>query len=341
MFKGIVTFIAGTLSLFVIKAHVAYLQPVDSGSVMVMFYNVENLFDTFDDPATDDDEFLPEGVRRWNQKRYRSRINSLYKVIIAAGNWSPPEIIAFCEIENRKVLEDLVYNTNLSKYNYEIIHSDSPDPRGIDVCLIYRKEFVSILSWRYLIPDSLTDKPFVTRNVLQVKSLIANDTVNLFINHWPSRRGGVLAGEALRKEIAGMLREKADSLAISHKDRKIIITGDFNATPGDDVVKTVSFPYASGLRMINLSAKNEKEKGTYRYRGTWEAIDQFIVSDRLLESETGVYTSEKLMRIFKPGFLLRKDPVYPGMSPYSAWSGFRYQGGFSDHLPVILELKFR
>ena len=119
------------------------------------------------------------------------------------------------------------------------------------------------------------------------------------------------------------------------------MTGDFNATPGDDVVKTLSDPYVSGLKMINLSGKNEKGTGTYRYRGTWEVIDQFIVSDSLIDSEAGIYTSEELMRIFRPDFLLRKDPVYPGMSPYSAWNGFRYQGGFSDHLPVILELKFR
>ena len=341
MLKGIVTFFTGTISLLLLSSNPVHSQSADFQSLVIMSYNVENLFDIYDDPATDDDEFLPGGSRRWNFKRYHSRINSLYKVITAAGEWTPPGIVAFCEVENRKVLEDLVYGTNLSKYNYEIVHGDSPDPRGIDVCLIYRKEIVKILSWRYLIPDGYKDKSFSTRSILYTKCLTGGDTIHLFVNHWPSRRGGVLAGEKIREDIAGMLRDKADSLSSSTAGSKILIMGDFNATPVDKVVRMISDQYGSGLSMINLSDRYGNGEGTYRYRGTWEVLDQYIVSNSLLDCKTGIYTSNELMRIFNPDFLLKKDPVYPGMSPNSAWNGFRFQGGFSDHLPVLLELRIR
>ena len=118
-----------------------------------MFYNVENLFDIYDDTLKDDNEFLPDGVMRWNFTRYNKKINSLYKTIVAAGEWNPPAIVALCEVENRKVLEDLIYGTYLSKYNYRIIHEESPDQRGIDVCLIYRKDYAEVIDYRYWIPS--------------------------------------------------------------------------------------------------------------------------------------------------------------------------------------------
>ncbi len=341
MLKGKLVVLIVFIFHFPWSSHLLYPQSSPVQPVQLMFYNVENLFDIYDDPDTNDDEFLPGSPRRWNLRKYRTRINSVYKVISAAGGWSPPEIVAFCEVENRRVLEDLVYGTNLSKYNYDIIHEDSPDPRGIDVCLIYRKEIVKVIFWEYLIPDGYTAESFSSRSVLYAKCIAGGDSIHLFVNHWPSRRGGVLAGERLRRSIAGMLRDKADSLAHADAGSKIIITGDLNAAPDDNVVKEISDPYSSGLSMINLSAGLGKEQGTYRYRGTWEIIDQFIISKPLLDSRSGIYTLQEYLQIFSPGFLLRKDPVYPGMSPYSAWRGFKFQGGFSDHLPVILELRFR
>ena len=342
MSNGIVIKIAGTLSLLLLLTGEVFPQFTAGQTVRVMFYNVENLFDIYDDTATDDDEFLPGSVRRWNFRKYEKKIYALYKTIAAAGEWSPPEVIGLCEVENRKVLEDLVYRTNLSKFNYEILHQDSPDPRGIDVCLIYRKEFVDILNWRCYSPENDTGTQATTRSVMYVKFLTGGDTIHLFVNHWPSRRGGVLAGEPLREGVAGMLRNKIDSLASAESSRiKVIIMGDLNATPADDVVRRLSEPYSSGILIENFAENQGNLKGTYRYRGIWEMIDQVLVSGWLSDCPQGIFTNQEMFSVIESGFLFRKDPVYPGMSPFSTWNGFRYQGGFSDHLPVVLGLKVR
>jgi hypothetical protein len=302
-----------------------------------MFYNTENLFDVYNDSLSDDDEFTPSGLRKWNYQRYIDKINSLCKTILAAGEFTPPAIVGLYEIENRKVLEDLIYGTSLAKFNYGIIHEDSPDPRGIDVCFIYRKELIRILSYRYLIPDEIPRNEFKTRSVLYLKCMLSGDTVHLFLNHWPSRRGGVLAGETLRVKIAEMVRSKVDSIALhSGSQLFIIIAGDFNATPDDQVIRLLTADYPSGISLINLSAGLPGNNGTYRYIGTWEMIDQVLVSKPIIES--GFCCEKGALKIFKPLFLLQDDPKYPGVRPFATYLGYRYQGGYSDHLPVILDL---
>jgi hypothetical protein len=204
---------------FLIICGKGYSQ-IESDARRIMFYNVENFFDTSDDSLKDDNEFLPDGVRRWNLKRYYNKINSLYKIIIAAGEWAPPDIVAFCEIEKRKILNDLRYNTYLKKFNYDIVHEESPDRRGIDVCLIYRKQTVRLIYYKYLIP--LTGgMQFTSRSVLYAKFLIGSDSLHIFVNHWPSRRGGVLAGEDDRHDITKMLRFAVDSVIDSYQKAKI------------------------------------------------------------------------------------------------------------------------
>jgi predicted extracellular nuclease len=342
MSKGIVRKITGTLSLLILSFSEGYPQDTIASPVRMMFYNVENLFDTSNDPVTDDDEFLPGGLRRWTYKRYMTKINALQKTIMAAGEWYPPALVGLCEIENRRVLEDLVSGTNLSKYEYSILHEDSPDPRGIDVCLIYRKNMVTILYYRYLIPFDSGNVPFRSRSVLYAKCRIMNDTIHLFVNHWPSRRGGVLAGESQRMKIAAMLREKADSIALNEgRSTRIIFAGDFNAVPDNEVISTLSNGYKSGLAMINLSEQEPERSGTYRYMGTWEMIDQVIVSEMLMGQITGLLINPASMKIFSPPFLLLDDPNYPGQAPFSTYRGYRYQGGYSDHLPVILDLNVK
>jgi hypothetical protein len=311
--------------------------------VRLMFYNVENFFDTYNDTARDDDDFLPGGVMRWNLTRYNKKVNSLYKTIVAAGEWEPPAVVAFCEIENRKVLEDLIYGTYLSKFLYGIVHEESPDVRGIDVCLIYRKNLAKLIDYKYCIPTGISGKKYATRSVLYSKFLISSDTIHLFVNHWPSRRGGVLAGEDLRMAISSMVRNMADSIMrINSEGAKIVFLGDFNCTPDDQEIKSMIALHDSANYLINLSGSlSEKGFGTYRYMGTWELIDQVIVSNKFLTTSQGLFTEAKLITLFNPDFLLRKDPKYPGYSPFSTYRGYKYQGGFSDHLPVLLDLKFR
>jgi len=341
MSEGIAARLTCTLLLLLIICN-GYPQDAESQPVRIMFYNVENFFDIFDDTLTGDDDFLPDGVMRWGVTRYNRKLGTLYKTIIAAGEWEPPSVVALCEIENRKVLEDLLFRTYLSKYDYSIIHNDSPDPRGIDVCLIYRKDIVKITGYRYLKPARTAGSDFSTRSILMVKCIIGDEMVHLFVNHWPSRRGGILAAEDQRKEIAGMVKQSADSIAAADSgNAKIIIVGDFNATPGDPVMRILTEVNGHGAFLINLSEQADREQGTYRYMGMWEMIDQVIVSQPLLDSETGLYTDGRMFRVFKPGFLLGKDPKYPGLSPLPTYRGYRYLGGFSDHLPVLLDLGVR
>ena len=331
------------LFLIIILTKSGYSQDNRSLPVRLMFYNVENLFDIYDDTLTDDNDFLPGGLMRWNITRYNKKISSIYKTIVAAGEWNPPAVIAFCEVENRKVLEDLIYGTYLSKYNYSIIHEESPDQRGIDVCLIYRKDYADAIAYRYWIPKGYTGEKFTTRSVLYTKWVIDGDTVHIIVNHWPSRRGGVLAMEGLRMKIAAMVREKVDSLmTISSSGARIIIMGDFNSTPDDQELKSLIVPSLTGNSLVNLSEELAADgQGTYRYKGTWEMIDQVIVSDKLLNCNKGIYTNVKNLKIFRPDFLLEKDPKYPGFTPLSTYRGYKYQGGFSDHLPVLLDLMIR
>lgn len=339
MSRGIAAKLTGTLLMMLI-IHTGACAQDDHYPLRIMFYNVENLFDIHDDPLTDDEEFLPSGLRRWNYSRYNKKINSIYKVIIAAGEWEPPAAVAICEAENRGVLEDIVYGTNLSKYNYRIIHEDSPDQRGIDVCLIYRQDIVDVMDYQYInpFPDS---SEFRTRSILYARMLAADDTLHLIVNHWPSRRGGVLAAEDERIRIAQILRSLVDSIAFIHPEPRIIVMGDFNSSPDDQVMSVISGSAGGKAAMINLSAVLPRNSGTYRYHGVWEIIDQVLVSNTLIKCSRGLYTGEQSLKVFKPDFLLKKDTQYPGLSPFSTYSGYRYQGGFSDHLPVLLDLFLR
>jgi hypothetical protein len=305
-----------------------------------MFYNVENAFDIVDNPATDDNEFLPDGVMRWTRGRYETKLNNIYKTIIAAGEGEPPELIGFCEVEDSTILKDLISKTYLSKYEYGIIHEDSPDRRGIDVCMLFRKDVFKLETYEYWIPEGLDVNEFSSRSVLYAKLSSGSDTIHIILNHWPSRRGGVLSGESMRKLIASTIRNKIDSISAESSVTKLIITGDFNSTPDQSEMKMMTGFTGDGL--INLSTEPARRgEGTYRFQGIWELFDQIIVSSDLLNSNEGFSTGENDMHIFKADFLFTDDPLYPGLSPFPTYKGYRYQGGFSDHLPVLLYLHSR
>jgi len=345
LFKKVIFTFASTLVLeFLFLTFANSQEGTVSLPVRIMFYNVENMFDILDDPLTEDDEFLPDGLRRWNGSRYNKKLNSVYKAIIAAGEWGPPAIVGFSEIENRKVLEDLVYSTGLSNFNYGIIHGESPDPRGIDVCMIFRKDIVRVIEYKLWIPKSVNKNDFHSRNVLYVKCAILHDTIHFMVNHWPSKRGGVLPGEPVRKAIALMVSNAADSLSsVITDESKIIVMGDFNCDPDDSVIQIlVKQSESGGAHLINMAkATKSTASGTYRYMGAWEMMDQILISEGLLNCTTGIYADPAGFRIFKPDFLLKKDPKYPGLTTFSTYRGYSYQGGFSDHLPVLLDLGVR
>jgi hypothetical protein len=340
--------VSGILVLLILLCAETFSQEAFNSPVTIMFYNTGNFFHPSDDPLTDDDEFTPDGVMRWTESRYRKKISAVYRAIVAAGGWSPPSVVAFCEVESRKVLDDLIYDTYLSKYNYSVIHRDSPDRRGIDVCLIYRKDILDVLSysWHYLKDTAAVDYP--TREILYARFKTGDDTLHVIVNHWPSRRGGVLAAAGLRDDIMKTVRVLADSISCAHRGRaKIIITGDFNAVAGDrvmqDLVKGVGLGGVDySPRLVNLSDGTTQDvAGTYRYRGLWETIDQFIVSGWILECESGLAADSDSFTVVSQDFLLEKDPLYPGVSPFATYRGYSYQGGYSDHLPVMLEMTVR
>jgi hypothetical protein len=321
-----------------------FTQEPDTASFRIMFYNVENLFDTIDNPIKKDNEFLPDGLRRWSSYRYYQKLNRISQVIIAAGKPNFPVVIGMCEIENQQALEALLHFTPLKKLNYGIVHHESPDSRGIDVALLYRKELFTPLLFRAIEIRNPKDKSFTTRDILYVKGVLGGDTVHFFVNHWPSKFGGLSASKPLRALAASLLRAETDSiLDINHRS-KIIIMGDFNDTPFDKSVagvlgaKPVSESSESNLYTLAYVLAKEG-KGSNKYRSKWDMIDQFIVSGSLLEGE-GLYTTPELFQVFSPGFLLMKDKNYLGEKLNRTYIGFKYNGGFSDHLPVLLDLKF-
>jgi endonuclease/exonuclease/phosphatase family metal-dependent hydrolase len=321
-------------------------NPESTRAIRIVFYNLENAYDTIDDPFAGDDEFIPDGPRSWNPYRYRQKLKNLYKVILAAGKWSPPDIIGVCETENRRVLEDLTRHTPLSRYPYGIIHKDSPDPRGIDVAALYNEQNFQPIQHHFL-PVCFDSNKGCTRDILYIKGQVSTgDTLHLFFNHWPSKWQGELQTQSKRNQAARILRRHIDSIQRQHRAPLILALGDFNDSPQAECMtrylKTkntssaikpeelynLSFPWISG------------PTGTQKYRANWEVLDQVIVSGSLL-SGRGLYTTKENAHIFGPSFLLEEDSRFTGSKPFRTYSGYRYIGGFSDHLPVILDLKIK
>ncbi|MGM0498239.1 MAG: endonuclease, partial [Bacteroidota bacterium] len=314
-------------------------NPEKDRTLRFMFYNVENLFDTIENPDANDEEFLPGGTRNWNGFRYYQKKNRIYKTIMAAGGWRPPELIGLCEIENETVLEDILWNTPFSKFEYKYIHKNSPDHRGIDVALLYDPERFFPVSEKY-IRLKLPDEYSSTREILYAKGHTKqNDTIHVFVNHWPSKYGGAAKSQPKRNIAAKTLKAVTDSILKSEKQAKLIITGDFNDGPTAESIQGYLKVKAPADSVINQNLYNLSEHwlnevyGTYKYQGQWSVIDQLIVSGSLLKNSKELKTTEEDAHIFAPSFLLEKDEKYIGKKPYRTYVGFKYNGGFSDHLP--------
>lgn len=323
-------------------------KPRGKSSIRVVFYNVENLFDTENDPLKNDDEFTPEGVRHWTPQRYNAKLKSTYKTLVALGGWEAPEIIGFCEVENRKVLYDLCNETSLRKWNYQIIHEESGDRRGIDVALIYRPDKFKVYSHNALNIKFKSDTSYRTRDVLLVSGVLQNkDTLHVFVNHWPSKFGGAKETEDKRMDVAKLVRSKADSLFKKNSNVKIVIMGDFNDEPFEPSI-------VEGLKAQTPSSEEPpkphslynlmsliKDGGTHKFQTHWSIIDQFIVSSGLLISQNKTHTNPENAHIFKPDFLVVPDETNLGDKPNRTFNGFQYNGGFSDHLPIYLDILTR
>jgi len=311
--------------------------------IRVMFYNAENLFDTFNDSLTADEEYVPGGMRGWSSSRLKKKLINISKVIVAVGGWNPPDVIGLCEIENRNVLFGLTQDTPLEGFEYRIVHYDSYDPRGIDVALIYRPEKFKVL-YHYPIRVRFPfDTASRTRDILFVKGIACNrDTVNIFVNHWPSKFGGAMATIPKRNYVASVLRKHTDSLFRINPNANILIMGDLNDGPYQESVNKV---LKAGMDSLNIQKEGlynmlagaglSWKKGTIKFREEWETIDHMIVSKPLLS-----HTTPHGLQIFDAPFLLQDDEAWFGKKPFRTYSGAKYIGGYSDHLPVYMDLKF-
>lgn len=310
-----------------------------------MFYNVENLFDSFDDSLTQDEEFTPMGARHWTWEKMNQKINGIYKTIVAAGEWNPPVFIGLCEVENGYVLYRLTRETPLLKVDYGIVHRESPDTRGIDVGLLYRKDLFDLQEsnfFRVVFPDEPNRK---TREILYLCGVLAGiDTMHVFINHWPSKFGGELESNAGRFAAANTLKQKIDSIKIFYPNARILIMGDFNDEPesaplvdGLKVCLNTHDQCPSGLVSISSILKSQGQ-GSYKYQGVWGMIDQIIVSESLLDRKRKIFTSPENASVFRADFLLEPDDTYVGDKPFRTFVGYKYHGGFSDHLPVYIDI---
>ena len=314
-------------------------------SFRYMFYNVENLFDTEDDPEKRDEEFLPNDGKFWNKYRYEDKLFHIYQVITAVGGWQPPEIIGMCELENRKVLEDMIAKTPLYNAGYEIIHYESPDSRGIDVGLLYRDRYFKPLE-SYPIPVIFPETTRPTRDILYVKGIASTgDTLHVFVNHWPSRWGGQLETEPKRMYVASVLRHHVDSLFEHFENPNILISGDLNDYPDNkSLTETLhagtegyDSPEAESLYNLSYYLQMNENQGSHKYHGEWGVLDQLIISGNLLDKSAKFGTSLKKASVFMADFLLEEDENYTGKQPFRTYIGYKYHGGYSDHLPVYIE----
>ena len=306
-------------------------------SFRVLFWNVENLFDCKDDPRKNDHEFLPDATRHWNHFRYRSKLNNLAKGIIASGENFVPDLVGLCEVENDSCLIDLVKYSPLREAGYRYVITDSPDQRGIDVALLYQRGSFKLLQCQSIrIPHKLLRKG-PTRDILHVVGkVISGDSLDVFVCHMPSRSGGQAKSEPYRLMTASQLKQMVDSVMRIRKHPHVLIMGDFNDCPTDKSMKEV---LCSDGCLENLM--KDKRQGTYRYRGEWGILDQFLVSKGLLKKKGSIRTSSRKAQILRHDFLLMEDEKYGGDKPFRTYNGMKYLGGFSDHLPISLDLEIK
>lgn len=309
----------------------------NTGKFRLAFYNVENFFDIHVDSTLAYNDFTPEGNRRWTARRYNRKRDKLYKVITAMGEWDGLTLIGLAEIENAQILDDLVSNTPLAKDHYEFIHFDSHDSRRTDVALLYRPDRFKVV---YASPVSLYDScrsPINTRDILYVKGLLEKDTLHLFVNHWTSRYRGLLRSASLRMQAARHLSYLADSLCQLNPGALIVIMGDFNDNPEDESMQWISGQVGScNLLNLPLLAAHKEVNGTVKYNGKWYFFDQILISKGLIEHDN--LKARSTGEVFTAPFLLIKDEKYMGVKPKRNYLGFKYQDGFSDHLPVFIDI---
>lgn len=337
------------VSLFVL---ILQIQPVTAQTKqysigVIGFYNLENLFDTINQPDVNDEEFTPDGANLYTGQVYLDKLSKLEEVLSQIGTDMSPDglsVFGVAEIENESVLIDLANQPKLKSRNYQVVHYNSPDLRGIDVALMYNPKYFKVTGSQSLKVPLKNDKgePYATRDVLYVHGLYNGEMMHFFVNHWPSRRGGEEASAPGRAMAAGVAKAKIDSIMKADPDAKVVLMGDLNDDPVSPSVTKV------------LGAKGEREKikrselynpwvdyykegiGTLAYNDAWNLFDQIIVSQAFLPKDQKGFFLHKAL-IFKKEFMLQNSGRYKGY-PKRTFDFGVYMGGYSDHFPTYLVL---
>ena len=315
------------------------------------FYNLENLFDTIVDPDTNkilQEDFTPAGKKNWNSKKYFHKLNNLAEVISKLGvsNASPdgPAVLGVCEIENSAVLKDLVKNEKIAKRNYNIVHHEGPDRRGIDCAFLYNPNYFKVessKSYRLRMPN---DSLFASRDQLLVSGSYLGERMHFLVLHWPSRRGGEKKSRPKRIQAAKLSRKIADSIKAVDEKAKIIIMGDLNDDPVSSSVKD----FIKAVGDVNSVSENnyyncmydkyKKGIGSLAYRDNWNLFDQFILSPSLV-NPLNDYSNFKFFSstVYNKSYLKQKEGNFSGY-PFRTYVGSNFMGGYSDHFPVYIYL---
>ena len=314
----------------------------EKGELRVAFWNFENFFDPFVDSTRVYNEFTENGGQHWTKSRFYKKRNNMYKAILAISENEPLAVLGIAEIENQYVLNMLFNQTPLKTHNYRIIHYEGDDKRGIDVAMAYCIDKLQLVYSEPIKVRNPKNKNYKTRDILYVKFFDRQgDTLHVFVNHWPSRYGGERETIKLRALAANTLRHKVDSLLFLHQTiPKIVIMGDFNDTPDDPSIKDV---LCKGEVLLNLFDNCTKLSfdGTLKHQYTWQIFDQIIVSNSLVDNEKGLLYKKNSATIFHADFLFEKDESFGGVKLFRTYVGPKYYGGYSDHLPVYIDLIFK
>ena len=283
----------------------------------IVSYNVENLFDTKHDTLKNDSSFLPEGMHHWTYRRYQTKIDRIAQVLVNIGGWESVPLVGLCEVENARCLRNLCYK--LRRFHYKYVHYESPDERGVDVALLYDSTRVSILNSRALSLSLDGDAP---RDILYVSALYEQrDTVHVMMCHLPSQLGGAANTDWKRQRVKSLIQSQIDSIFLFQPSANIVVMGDMNTLPQEDL---------RGMANMMLSIQKSGQ-GTHKYQGIWTCLDQFYVSQSIATKATAT--------IFSPRWLLEEDAKYLDYKPHRTYIGFRYNDGYSDHLPIVLHLR--
>lgn len=315
----------------------------------IVFYNLENFFDTVNDPEVLDDEFTPEGPKKWTQDKYDKKLHNMERVFfdIAAINKDYPVVIGVSEVENRNVLEDIVAAPKLAPANYRIVHHDSPEARGVDVAFFYRADVFKLegeKAIRTIIP-SLPN--FKTRDILTMWGKIDGEDFLFMVGHWPSRLGGKEASEYKRIAVGEQMRSIADSVKQIRPDVKVVLMGDFNDDPTDPSItqglgaKLKVKELQKGDYYAPYASMLKAGYGTLAYGDAWNIFDYVVVTENLVNDTTDKLKIQKAPgskfygNIFKRHYMVQKEGQYKGY-PLRTYVGNNFQGGYSDHFPVYI-----